>query len=253
MADKTIATTIESSQLENIKSTNRVLIVALIVASFFLGSLTNKVSSLEKNNSSAAPAISPAAVSPTQEPRAASSITNDTIKTWAKDLGLNTQSFNRCLDEEKYKTAVEEDAKAGQEAKVNGTPTFFINGIAVVGAQPFSSFQAIIDKELSGTSEASATRVTVDPGRLPPIGDRDAQVVIVEFSDFECPFCRKYFIDTLPQLKKDYIDTGKVVIYYRHFPLDFHPLAKPFAQASECANEQGKFWEFHDKIFQEQG
>lgn len=137
--------------------------------------------------------------------------------------------------------------------KLTEQPTFFINGIAVVGAQPFSAFQEIIDKELAGTTEASSARVTVDPGRLPSIGDRDAKVVIVEFSDFECPFCRRFFTDTLPQIKKNYVDTGKAVMYYRHLPLDFHPLAKPFAMASECANEQGKFWEFHDKIFQEQG
>ncbi|MBI2049629.1 thioredoxin domain-containing protein [Candidatus Roizmanbacteria bacterium] len=253
MSEKPLTSAINSSEIENIKSTNRILIVALIVASFFLGSLTNKVSSLENNKASGDSSLGSAAANPTTPPPAAPSITNDTIKTWAKDLALNTESFNSCLDEEKYKTNVEDDSKAGQGVQVNGTPTFFINGIAIVGAQPFSAFQEAIDKELAGTTDASAIRATVDTGRLPSIGDTNAKVTIVEFSDFECPFCRRYFTDTFPQLKKDYIDTGKVVMYYRHFPLDFHPLAKPFAMASECANEQGKFWEFHDKIFSEQG
>jgi len=74
---------------------------------------------------------------------------------------------------------------------------------------------------------------------------------VVEFSDFECPFCAAFYKDTLPQVLSTYVDTGKVKLEYRHFPLSFHPQAKPLAIASECANDQGKFWEMHDKIFQE--
>lgn len=96
------------------------------------------------------------------------------------------------------------------------------------------------------------TKVDVDNGHFPVLGDKNAKVVIVDFSDFECPFCKQYFDQTFIQLKKDYIDTGKVAYYYRHFPLSFHPAAKPSALASECANEQGKFWEFHDLVFTEQ-
>ncbi|MDP2638073.1 MAG: thioredoxin domain-containing protein, partial [Candidatus Levybacteria bacterium] len=152
---------------------------------------------------------------------------------------------------EKFKTAVEDDVKAGQTAQVNGTPTFFINGIALVGAQPYAAFKTAIDNELNGAS-GEVSRTTIETGRLPALGEKNAKVTIIEFADLECPFCKRYFTDAFPQIKKDYIDTGKAAYYYRHFPLDFHPLAKPFAQASECANEQGKFWEMHDKIFQEQ-
>ena len=84
------------------------------------------------------------------------------------------------------------------------------------------------------------------------LGDKDAPVVIVEFSDFQCPFCRSFWRDTLPLIKSEYIDTGKVRFVYRDFPLDMHPGAMPAAQATECAEEQGKFWEMHDKIFIEQ-
>lgn len=95
--------------------------------------------------------------------------------------------------------------------------------------------------------------VKVDKGTLPALGDQNAKVTIVEFSDFQCPFCRSFFTAAFPELKKEYIDTGKVALYYRHFPLDFHPSANISAQASECANEQGKFWQMHDKMYDEQG
>lgn len=95
-------------------------------------------------------------------------------------------------------------------------------------------------------------KVEVGNGNLPALGKKDAKVVMVDFSDFECPFCKQYFDQTYAQIKKDYIDTGKVVYYYRHFPLDFHPAARPAALASECANEQNKFWEYHDLVFKDQ-
>ena len=85
------------------------------------------------------------------------------------------------------------------------------------------------------------------------LGDEDAPVVLIEFSDFQCPFCRSFWRDTLSLIKSEYIDTGKVKFVYRDFPLSFHPGAMPAAQATECAEEQGKFWEMHDKIFSEQG
>lgn len=238
-----------ASDIDNVKSTNKLLIVALVIAAFFLGSLTNKVATLEKSGSSE----TSTSAQQTQQPSGPLAITNDNIKEWAKDLGLNTNNFNNCFDSEKFKTEIEEDLKSGQTAQVNGTPSFFINGILLVGAQPFDAFKTIIDQELAGSSPADSPRTTIDTGRLPALGDKNAKVTLVEFADLECPFCKRYFTDTFPQLKKDYVDTGKVVMYYRHFPLDFHPLAKPFAQASECANEQGKFWEMHDKIFNEQG
>lgn len=86
----------------------------------------------------------------------------------------------------------------------------------------------------------------------PMLGNKDAKVTIVEFSDFQCPYCGRFYVQTESQLKKDYIDTGKVNFVYRDFPLGFHPNAEPAAEAAECANEQGKFWEMHNKIFENQ-
>lgn len=84
------------------------------------------------------------------------------------------------------------------------------------------------------------------------LGDKDAKVAIVEFSDFQCPFCRSFYNGAFDQIKSEYIDTGKAYLVYKHMPLSFHPAAVVSAQAAECVGEQGKFWEFHDKIYDEQ-
>lgn len=94
--------------------------------------------------------------------------------------------------------------------------------------------------------------VDVKVGTLPLLGNENAKVTIVEFSDLQCPFCRRWFVETYPQIKKDYIDTGKVNLSFRHYPLSFHPAAQKSAEAAECANDQGMFWEFHDKVYEEQ-
>ena len=82
----------------------------------------------------------------------------------------------------------------------------------------------------------------------PSKGNDKAPITLIEFSDFQCSFCRKFWQTTLPQIEKKYISTGKVKFVYRHFAI----LGKPSmaeAQAAECAGEQGKFWEYHDKLF----
>ncbi|OGN09424.1 MAG: hypothetical protein A3J46_01310 [Candidatus Yanofskybacteria bacterium RIFCSPHIGHO2_02_FULL_41_11] len=84
------------------------------------------------------------------------------------------------------------------------------------------------------------------------LGKKNAPIVMIEFSDYQCPFCRSFWRDTLPLIKSEYIDTGKVRFVYRDFPLNFHPSAIPSAMAAECADDQGKYWEMHDKIFSEQ-
>lgn len=101
------------------------------------------------------------------------------------------------------------------------------------------------------TPTAPTARAEVEIGDSPVKGDKDAPVTIIEFSDFQCPFCSRFFSQTLPQIQEQYIDTGKVKFVYKHFPLDsIHPQATPAALASECANEQDKFWEYHDIIFE---
>lgn len=84
----------------------------------------------------------------------------------------------------------------------------------------------------------------------PVIGNKNAEVVMYEFSDFQCPYCARFYKETLPQIKSEYVDTGKVKIVYRHFPLAFHPYAQKTAEAGECAARQGKFEAMHNSMFE---
>lgn len=95
--------------------------------------------------------------------------------------------------------------------------------------------------------------VDVDVTGAPTLGDKKAKVAIVEYTDYQCPFCKKLFDDAYPQIKKEYIDTGKVQYFVRDFPLfQIHPQAQKAAEAANCALDQGKFWEMHDTLFQNQ-
>lgn len=87
----------------------------------------------------------------------------------------------------------------------------------------------------------------------PFLGEEDAPITIVEWSDYECPFCERFYTQTLPSIKSMYIETGKVKFVYRDFPLGFHSQAEPAAIAANCAGEQGKYFQFHDKIFSNGG
>ncbi len=84
------------------------------------------------------------------------------------------------------------------------------------------------------------------------LGKSTAKVTLIEFGDYQCPFCERHFSGTLPQIKKDYIDTGKVKFVFRDFPLSFHQNAYMAAEASECAGEQDEFWAMHDMLYGKQ-
>lgn len=100
------------------------------------------------------------------------------------------------------------------------------------------------------TEDTSPKKVAM--ADAPLIGDENAPVTMVEFSDYECPFCKQYFTQTYPQLKKDYIDTGKMKVVFRNLPLSFHQNAHKEAEAALCARDQGgdaAYWKFHDEVF----
>ena len=100
----------------------------------------------------------------------------------------------------------------------------------------------------------SPQTVLVSSDDDPMMGNPNAQITIIEFSDFQCPFCKRFHSDTLPLIQTNYIDTGQVRFVYRDFPIQStHPNAMPAALAAECADDQGKFWPYHDIIFQNQG
>lgn len=106
------------------------------------------------------------------------------------------------------------------------------------------------------TGQTPVAQATPTPPRVvaasvdddPFWGSEDAPVTIIEFSDFQCPFCSRFFSQTYPQIKQEY--EGKVRFVYRDFPLtSIHENAQKAAEAAECADEQGKFWEYHDMLF----
>ena len=108
----------------------------------------------------------------------------------------------------------------------------------------------------ANASTKPATPIPAEPVSLegaPILGAAAAKVAIIEFSDFECPYCARFFQDALPELRAKYIDTGKVRLAFRHLPLPMHQRARAAAEAAECARRQSRFWEFHDQFFTNPG
>ena len=109
----------------------------------------------------------------------------------------------------------------------------------------------ILQKQLPTSQLPSPIIISADND--PIIGDHNAEVTIIEFSDFQCPFCARFNTQTLPSIFEEYISQGKVKLVFRDFPIQsIHPNALPASVAAECANEQGKFKEMHDKLFDNQ-
>lgn len=96
--------------------------------------------------------------------------------------------------------------------------------------------------------------INLDPPRPTNVrGSSSARVAILEFSDFECPFCARHARQVYPRVAGEYVDTGKVQYIFRHYPLDIHPFAVQAATAAECASRHGLYWEMHDKLFEANG
>lgn len=85
------------------------------------------------------------------------------------------------------------------------------------------------------------------------IGRADAPVTLIEFADYQCPFCKRFHIDAYAELKKNYIETGKVRFVSRDLPLEFHPFAMKAAEAARCAGDQNKYWELRDALYSNAG
>lgn len=124
-----------------------------------------------------------------------------------------------------------------------------VQGVAAPSPQPNQA--PLPDAGFGGGVIAVDAKELVDDDVF--IGNENAKVVVIEFSDFQCPFCKRFRDQTFDSIKKEYIDSGKVKFVYRDFPLDsIHPNARGAAIAAECADEQEKFWEYHDLLFEKQ-
>ena len=207
-----------------------------------------------------------------------------TLDKLAGEVGLNMTKYKEAMDQEKGKARIKRDMDDAAKFGARGTPNFFINGRNFRGAQPLEAFKSVVDDEIKkadaklaagtprgqlyasfikdGLDKAAAPAPTQRPGEpdantrfraeikgAPVKGAKDAPVTIVQFSDFQCPFCSRVE-PTITKVMDDY--KGKVRVVWRDLPLPFHPNAMPAAIAARAAGDQGKFWEMHDKIFADQ-
>ncbi len=100
--------------------------------------------------------------------------------------------------------------------------------------------------------EYSKVQTSKDSNGNWTMGNLKAKVVVQEFSDFQCPFCSRYFTGSFPEIFRNYIETGKILYVYANYPLSFHPNAPMAAEAALCAGDQSKYWEMHDLLFTSQ-
>ncbi|HEY0250321.1 MAG TPA: thioredoxin domain-containing protein [Kofleriaceae bacterium] len=191
-----------------------------------------------------------------------------------QELGLDMIAFRAALDAGTYRAQIIEDVRDAEAIGVTGTPTFFVNGHVVHGSAPLAVFTAVADQELaraaahpgdyeslvaSGHAAAAAppdannAPVELDANKayrvglgLPghQLGPDNALVTIVEFSDFQCPYCAKE-APVLAKLHAKYGDQVRII--YRH--MGFHRNSLLAAEAAVAAADQGKFWPFHDLVF----
>jgi protein-disulfide isomerase len=183
----------------------------------------------------------------------------------AADLGLDASAFGACLSSGRHDAVVQANQNEGIGLGVTGTPAFFINGYPISGAQPYELFEYAIGLAEEGTlgeayvaqePEAQPTPsgpVEVNTEGAYSIGAADAPVTIVEFTDFQCPFCSRHALETYPQIKAEYVDTGRVRYVFMDFPLSsIHPQAQLTAEAARCAGDQGQYVAMHDLLFDRQ-
>ncbi len=193
----------------------------------------------------------------------------------ATKQGLAWKQLQRAMASDKLTARIDESIESAEEFQARGTPHFFINGRRLSGAQPLDAFKKLIDEELAkarvltehGTPRSFVYAELMKSGQNPPPpeqkhttpptkaasrGDAKAPIVIQEFSDFQCPFCKRVE-PTLQELEKE--NKGAIRIVWRHMPLPFHQYAQLAAEASEeVLAQKGApgFWAYHDLLYQAQ-
>ena len=144
--------------------------------------------------------------------------------------------------------------KKGSSNVVWMLTTFLLIGVLVglgVSSLDLSSGQANVPGAGDSKIPPTLDQPDYDPPTVdddPVLGDENAPITMIEFSDYECPYCNRFEADTFPQIKEAFIDTGLVKLVYRDFPLSFHPNAHAAAEAAECADDDGLYWEYHDAL-----
>ncbi len=195
-----------------------------------------------------------------------------------KKIGAKLGPYRRCIKKSTYQEIVEQGFNEARGMGFNGTPSFHLTAkddlsYNIIGAQPLEKFQIVIESLTKGELPPKpeeppppelpywANKEGLKPNPDKPgftmaddvfLGDPDAPLVVVEFSDFQCPFCAQHALEVQPTLNEEFIETGKVMWVFKHFPLGIHPQAPVAAAAAECAAEQNEFWAMHDLLFESQ-
>jgi protein-disulfide isomerase len=182
----------------------------------------------------------------------------------AEEAGGNPETYTTCLADTaaEKEAAVRESVAEAQSLGFSGTPSFlFVNEAMLAGGAPVDP-AAAQQQQQAGEAEipywAQVEGLAPDPDNpgLTMAGDfwrgnPDATLTVVEFSDFQCPFCRQHALDTQPVLDEQFVEPGDVKWVFKHFPVEqSHPQAVAAAGAAECAGYQGQFWEMHHLLFE---
>ena len=202
---------------------------------------------------------------------------DEDLKGIADKLGLGWDRVKSAIDANKHMDKIDSSVELAADFQARGTPHFFINGVRLSGAQPFEKFKSAIDEQLAkakalvarGVPKSKVYEEITKEGKEPPApekkdvpapdasspfkGGANAKVVIQEFSEFQCPFCKRVN-PTMSELEKEY--GNKIKIVWRHLPLPFHkeaPLAAEAAQEAFAQKGNAGFWKMHDKLFESQG
>jgi protein-disulfide isomerase len=186
---------------------------------------------------------------------------------YAADLGLDTDAFVACLESGETSAQVQAEFEQGLAAGVQGVPAFFINDWFLSGAQPLEEFQRVIEKALKG-EHPPPTPTPLPPGATifdsnperpgytyggdATHGSDEAEIVLVEFIDFQSAENREHFLEAWPELEEKYVEPGQVRLVVKHFPAADQPQGFKAAEAAECAGQQEAFWAMHDLLFQKQ-
>lgn len=176
----------------------------------------------------------------------------------AKGPAESSPIFNQCLDSLKYAKAVADSTNDGKNAGVNSTPQgFVLKNDKVVdtidGAISTEIIKQKIDNALAGKNNKTAVNTALKPISNEDfiLGSSEAPVTVIEYSDFQCPFCGKFFKETEQTLMDSYIKEGKIRFVHRDFAFLGNE-STVAAEAARCAGDQGKFWEYHDYLYNHQ-
>lgn len=200
-----------------------------------------------------------------------------TFERLAGEVGADVDELKACVGSGSKQAAITQAVADASALGFDGTPSFQVideatgAGYSIIGAQPYARFAEALDAVLAGNAPptpaeaqspsvpfwATTAGMALDPARpgLTMAGDQtrgsaDAGVVVIEFSDFQCPYCKQHAQQTQPELDKQFVDTGDVRWIYKSFPLPIHPQAPAAGVAAECASDQGKYVEMHDALFE---